>query len=70
MAAGPKSPFQDTQSLLGYAKANPGKLRYATSGFIGSPHLAGAEFWLRNGVQLTDIPYSGESVAFPHLLTG
>jgi tripartite-type tricarboxylate transporter receptor subunit TctC len=70
VAVGPKSPFKDIASLVAFAKANPGKLRYTTAGVSSSPHLAGAELWIRNGVQLIDVPYAGEAPAYPHLLTG
>ena len=70
IGVGPKSQFQDIQSLLSYAKANPGKLRYGHSGVAGGPHLAGAEFWRRARVQLTDIPYPGEPAYAPHLISG
>jgi tripartite-type tricarboxylate transporter receptor subunit TctC len=70
VGAGPKSQFQDIQSLLAFAKANPGKLRYGHSGVAGGPHLAGAEFWRKAGVVLTDIPYPGEPAYAPHLLSG
>jgi tripartite-type tricarboxylate transporter receptor subunit TctC len=70
VAVGPKSQFSDFQSLVAFAKANPGKLRYVTPGIASSPHLAGAELWRKAGVELTDVPYAGEASAFPHLLTG
>ncbi len=70
VAVGPKSPFQDLQSLIAFARANPGKLRYATPGVGSSPHLAGAELWSRAGVQLTDVPYAGEVQAMPALISG
>ena len=70
IGVGTKSQFHDIQSLLGYARANPGKLRYGHSGMAGGPHLAGAEFWRKAGVQLTDIPYAGEAAYAPHLLSG
>ena len=70
VAVGPKSPFQDLQSLLTFARANPGKLRYATPGIGSSPHLAGAELWQKAGVQLTDVPYAGEIQAMPSLVSG
>ena len=70
VAAGPKSPFQDLPGLIAYARANPGKLRYATSGVGSSPHLAGAELWVKAGVQLIDVPYSGEVQAIPSLVSG
>ncbi len=70
VGVGPKSQFQDIQSLLAHAKSNPGKLRYGHSGVAGGPHLAGAEFWRKAAVQLTDIPYPGEAAYAPHLLSG
>jgi len=70
VAVGPKSPFQDLQALLAFARANPGKLRYATSGIGSSPHLAGAELWHKAGVQLIDVPFAGEVQAMPALVSG
>lgn len=69
LAVGPKSPFQSYAEVIAAAKASPGRLRYATVGVGSSPHLAGAELWLRNGLQLVDIPYAGEPAYAPHLLT-
>lgn len=62
------SPFKDLQSLLAFAKENPGKLRYGTSGIASAPHLAGAELFHRAGVQVSDIPYAGETAYLPHIL--
>ena len=70
VAVGPKSPFQDIQSLIAFARANPGKLRYATPGVGSSPHLAGAELWSKAAVQLIDVPYAGEVQAMPSLVSG
>ncbi|MBL8385961.1 MAG: tripartite tricarboxylate transporter substrate binding protein [Burkholderiales bacterium] len=70
VAVGPKSPFQDLKSLLDHARANPGKLRYATPGVGSSPHLAGAELWQKAGVQLTDVAYAGEVQSIPNLVSG
>ncbi len=64
------SPFKDLQSLLAFAKENPGKLRYGTSGIASAPHLAGAELFQRAGVQVEDIPYAGETAYLPHILGG
>ncbi len=64
------SPFVDLQSMLAFAKANPGKLRYGTSGIASAPHLAGAELFQRAGVQLADVPYPGETAYLPHILSG
>lgn len=70
VGVGPKSQFHDIQALLAYGKSNPGKLRYGHSGVAGGPHLAGAEFWRKAGVELTDIPYPGEPAYAPHLVSG
>lgn len=70
VAVGPKSPFQDLKSLIEHARANPGKLRYATPGVGSSPHLAGAELWQKAGVQLIDVAYAGEVQAIPNLVAG
>ncbi len=70
VAVGPRSPFQDLQSLLAHARANPGRLRYATSGVGSSPHLAGAELWSKAGVQMIDVAYAGEVQALPSLVSG
>jgi tripartite-type tricarboxylate transporter receptor subunit TctC len=69
VAVGPKSPFQTVQQLLEHAKANPGRLRFGVPGLGGSPHLAAAELWMRAGVTMTDVPYAGEILFAPHLLT-
>ena len=45
------------QSLIDHARANPGKLKYGTAGIGSSPHLAGAELFLRSGVKMVDVPY-------------
>lgn len=70
VAVGPKSPFQDLKSLIDHARANPGKLRYATPGVGSSPHLAGAELWQKAGVQLVDVAYAGEVQSIPNLVAG
>jgi tripartite-type tricarboxylate transporter receptor subunit TctC len=70
VAVGPGSPFTDLGQLLAYARANPGRLRYATSGVATVLHLAAADLWQRAGVQLTDVPYKGEALFAPNLISG
>ena len=65
-----KSPLNDLPALLAYAKANPGKLRFATSGVASAPHLAGAVLFQSAGVQVTDVPYRGETAYLTNLLAG
>ncbi len=57
----PKLPIKSIADLLAYAKANPGKLSYGTSG-IGNPqHLAGELLEQLSGMPLTHVPYRGAS---------
>ena len=65
-----KSQFNDLPGLLGYAKANPGRLKFATSGVASAPHLAGAVLFQQAGVQVTDVPYRGETSYLTQLLGG
>ena len=64
------SQHKDLPGLLSYAKANPGKLKFATSGVASAPHLAGAQLFQQAGVQVTDVPYRGETAYLPNLLSG
>mgnify|MGYP003337258482 FL=1 len=66
----PNSPFKDLKALIEFAKANPGKLRYGTSGVASAPHLAGAELFSKAGVQVQDVPYRGESAYVTQILGG
>jgi tripartite-type tricarboxylate transporter receptor subunit TctC len=61
----PSSPWKTAKDFVDYAKANPGKINYATSGPGGLPHLAGEVFMLRSGTKLTAVSYrsGGESIA-------
>lgn len=64
------SPYKDFKSFLAEAKTNPGKLRYGHSGTGSSPHLMAAELWRDLGVNLSDIPYRGETAYVPSLIAG
>ncbi|MDB5964395.1 MAG: tripartite tricarboxylate transporter substrate binding protein [Polaromonas sp.] len=64
------SPYRDFKSFLAEAKASPGKLRYGHSGTGSTPHLMAAELWRDLGVNLSDIPYRGETAYLPGLIAG
>lgn len=64
------SQFRDFKSFLAEAKANPGKLRYGHSGTGSTPHLMAAELWRDLNVNLSDIPYRGETAYVPGLIAG
>src|SRR5207249_8035935 len=53
------SPAKNVQEFIDYAKANPGKVTYASSGYGTSVHLSGELFNRMAGVGLRHIPYRG-----------
>jgi tripartite-type tricarboxylate transporter receptor subunit TctC len=66
----PSVPVKSIPELIAYAKANPGKLSYASAG-IGTPsHLAGQLFNTMAGVNLRHIPYRGDGPAMADLVAG
>jgi tripartite-type tricarboxylate transporter receptor subunit TctC len=58
------------RSLIAYAKANPGKVRYGSSGPGSASHLAGELFASMAGVELLHVPYKGTGQALIDLLAG
>jgi tripartite-type tricarboxylate transporter receptor subunit TctC len=63
-------PAKDVKEFIAYAKANPGKLNYGSSGPGSSPHLATELLMSLTGMQLTHIPYKGIAPAVTALLAG
>ena len=61
--ANPFAPFNSTGELIAYAKANPGKLSYATPGTGTGTHLAGEMLNHLAGIDMAHIPYKGSSPA-------
>jgi tripartite-type tricarboxylate transporter receptor subunit TctC len=70
MEVNPKVPAKTVAEFIAYAKANPNKINWATSGNGTSVHLSGEMFKLMAGVQLTHIPYKGSAPALTDLLAG
>jgi len=66
----PSVPVNNVRELITYAKANPGKLNYASSGNGGSGHLGGAMFAVMAGITMQHIPYKGSIGATTALLGG
>jgi tripartite-type tricarboxylate transporter receptor subunit TctC len=58
------------QELIAYAKANPGKLNYSSSGVGGPLHLAGALFASRAGIQMVHLPANGGGPSILDVLNG
>ena len=70
MMVPPDSPFRSARELIDYAKANPGKLNYASLGTGTSGHLASTLFSDLAGVKLQHVPYSQYSQALTDFLSG
>ena len=66
----PAVPANNIRELVAYAKANPGKLNFGSSGNGTISHLTGEMFNTLNGTQITHIPYKGSAFVFPDLLSG
>ncbi len=58
------------QEFLGYAKANPGKLNFGSSGQGAAAHLTMEYLKLATGIQLQHIPYKGTAPALTELISG
>lgn len=58
------------KALIAYAKANPGKVRYGSSGPGSASHLAGELFASMAGLELLHVPYKGTGQALTDLLAG
>ena len=66
----PSVPAQNIQQFIDYAKANPGKIEYASTGTASFGHLA-TEFFIRQaGVEMVHIPYKGQGPITQAMLTG
>jgi tripartite-type tricarboxylate transporter receptor subunit TctC len=66
----PSVPAKTPMELVAFAKANPGKLTYASQGIGSSGHLAGELFRLSNGIDVTHVPYRGAAPALQDLVAG
>jgi tripartite-type tricarboxylate transporter receptor subunit TctC len=66
----PDVPANSPQQLIAYAKANPGKLNYASPGPGSTPHLATELFQSMTGVQMVQITYKGTAPAGIDLVAG
>ena len=63
-------PLSTLKDVMAYAKANPGKLTYASSGDGSPQHLAGLMFTNRTGVEMLHVPYKGGAPAITDLMGG
>jgi tripartite-type tricarboxylate transporter receptor subunit TctC len=70
LMASPSFPPNSVKELVAYAKANPEKVTFASSGQGGSPHLTAEIFQLATGTKMTHVPYKGGGQAMPDLMAG
>lgn len=63
-------PAKDLRELIAYAKANPGRINYGSAGIGAQTHLAAESFAYSAGIELTHVPYKGESQALTDLMGG
>ena len=66
----PSVPAKSTKELIAYAKANPGKLNFASGGSGTAIHLAGELFKTMAGVDMVHVAYKGAAPAMTDLLSG
>ncbi|RVU47342.1 tripartite tricarboxylate transporter substrate binding protein [Rubrivivax rivuli] len=65
-----EGPIKSVADLVAYAKANPGKFTYGSTGTGTSPHLAMEEFAQRAGITLNHIPFKGNADNMQAILGG
>lgn len=70
MAASPQMPAASVAELIAYAKANPGKVTYASAGVATLQQLSAELFATIAGIKLVHVPYKGVAAAFPDMIAG
>jgi tripartite-type tricarboxylate transporter receptor subunit TctC len=63
-------PVNNVRELIAYAKANPGKLHFGSSGIGAASHLSGELFKAKAGIDMQHVPYKGTGQALTDLLGG
>ena len=70
LVVNPSLPVKTLGDLIAYAKANPGKLNFGSSGAGGGAHLAGELLKTNLGLSMTHIPYKGVAPALQDVVAG
>lgn len=70
LVVNPQLPVNSVADLIALARAQPGRLSYASSSIGGAPHLAGEMFKLMTGTTLAHVPYRGSGPALADLIGG
>ena len=66
----PTLPVNNLKELIAYARANPGKLNFSSSGNGTIVHMTGEMFKMATGTFVVHIPYKGTALAIPDLIAG
>lgn len=66
----PNLPIKTVADLIAYAKANPGKTNFSSSGNGGLPHMAGEMFASAAGIKMTHVPYKGSAPSVNDVIAG
>jgi tripartite-type tricarboxylate transporter receptor subunit TctC len=70
MVVSPSVPARTVAEFIAHAKANPGKINFASTGVGTSVHLAGELFKAMSGVNMVHVPYRGGAPALTDLISG
>ncbi|MGZ5163023.1 MAG: Bug family tripartite tricarboxylate transporter substrate binding protein [Burkholderiales bacterium] len=70
MIVHPSVPAANVRELVAWAKANAGRLNYASAGSGSLMHLTGELFKSATGVSMNHVPYKGMALAYPDILAG
>jgi tripartite-type tricarboxylate transporter receptor subunit TctC len=70
MVANPALPVTTVPELIAYAKANPGKINFASTGLGSTPHVNGELFRMMAGINMIHVPYRSAAAALTDLLSG
>ncbi|HZH26583.1 MAG TPA: tripartite tricarboxylate transporter substrate binding protein [Azospirillaceae bacterium] len=70
LVVNPSVPARTVEELVAHAKANPGKLNYASSGSGSAAHLTGELFKMAAGIDMVHVPYRGAPPALTDLVAG
>ena len=70
MEVNPSVPAKTVPEFIAYAKANPGKINMASGGSGTPAHVAGELFKMMAGINMVHVPYRGEGLALPDLISG
>ena len=70
LVVNPSVPAQSLKDLVAYAKANPGKLTFASQGNGSSGHIVGEQLKQAAGIDIVHVPYRGAAPAVQDLIAG